>query len=273
MRCYEIPEAGLNAKGVAIVNLLQLRSDETISSVIKMDATKVPDGSHLFMCTKKGVVKKTAYDRYRNLRQNGLITINLDDGDELQWVRFTTGDNEVVISTANGMANRFHEQGVRPMGRTARGVRGIRLRPGDEVVGMDVVVPDAKLFVISNQGYGKKTHIDNFTPHKRGGIGVRSAVVNAKTGPLVTVRSLSDQAKEVIAISQAGKTIRLELKNVPTIGRSTQGVRIMRLNKADKVASAVIVEIDPVSEDDSDGQSATGKSAPARKKTTAKPKK
>ena len=277
LRCYEIPEAGLNAKGVAVVNLLQLRSDETISAVLKMDAAKVADGSHLFMCTKKGVVKKTSYDRYRNLRQNGLITINLDDGDELKWVRFTSGDNEVVISTANGMANRFHERDVRPMGRTARGVRGIRLRAGDEVVGMDVVVPDAKLFVISNQGYGKKTHIDNFTPHKRGGIGVRSAVVNDKTGPLVTVRGLSEQATEVIAISQAGKTIRLKLKNVPTIGRSTQGVRIMRLNKGDKVASAVIVEIDPVSEEDESGAAAKPaakkKTATGRKKPAAKPKK
>ena len=268
LRCYDIPEAGLNAKGVAIVNLLQLRSDETISAVLKM-VNKNSTDTYLFMCTKKGVVKKTSYERYRNLRQNGLITINLDEGDELQWVRFTSGDDEVVISTAHGMANRFHERDVRAMGRTARGVRGIRLRSGDEVVGMDVVVPDAKLFVISSQGFGKKTHIDNFTPHKRGGIGVRSAVVNDKTGPLITVRSLSEQATEVIAISQAGKTIRLELKNVPTIGRSTQGVRIMRLNKRDKVASAVIVEIDPVGDDDPPEPSAPAtkaKAASTRKK-------
>ncbi len=268
LRCYEIPEAGLNAKGVAIVNLLQLRSDETISAVIKME-TGTATGSYLFMCTKKGIVKKTAYENYRNLRQNGLITINIDDGDELKWVRFTSGQNEVVISTSKGMANRFHERDVRAMGRVARGVRGIRLRSGDEVVGMDVVVPEAKLFVISNKGFGKKTNIDNFTPHKRGGIGVRSAIVNDKTGQLVTVRSLADNAEEVIAISREGKTIRIDLKNVPTLGRSTQGVRIMRLNKRDQVASAVIVEIDPVVDDDDDDSDDSAKPAPATKK--AKP--
>ena len=267
LRCYEIPEAGLNAKGVAVVNLLQLRSDETISAVIKMPTDANPD-SYLFMCTKKGIVKKTAFDHYRNLRQNGLITINIDEGDELKWVRFTSGNNEVVISTANGMANRFHERDVRGMGRVARGVRGIRLRPTDEVVGMDVVVPEAKLFVISDQGFGKKTNIDNFTAHKRGGVGVKSAIVNDKTGRLVTVRSLGDNAQEVIAISREGKTIRIALKNVPTLGRSTQGVRIMRLNKGDRVASAVIVEIDPVDDDDDDPKPAK---STAKKKAKAKP--
>ena len=244
LRCYEIPEAGLGAKGVAIVNLLQLWTDETISAVLKM-ATDINPDNYLFMCTKKGVVKKTAIERYRNLRARGLITINLDNDDELRWVRFSNGQNEVVISTAEGVANRFSETDVRSMGRTARGVRGIRLRPGDEVVGMDIVNPGLKLFVISEKGYGKKTAIENFTAHKRGGVGMKSAVVNKDTGRLVTVKGLNDRATEVIAISAQGKTIRTALKTVSTLRRNTKGVRIMKLNDKDKVVSTVIVEPPP----------------------------
>src|SRR5262249_43976784 len=156
---------------------------------------------HLLMCTVKGVVKKTPFEQYQNVRTTGLIAIKLDDGDELKWIRRTTGDDEVIISTSQGQAIRFHEKDARPMGRASRGVRGIRLRAGDQVIGMDIVETDSSLFVISQFGYGKRTKVNQFTAHARGGVGIRSAVVNKKTGPLVSVKSLKGLDQEVIIIS------------------------------------------------------------------------
>ncbi len=240
IKTYEVPAVGLNAKGVAIVNLLQLQPEETVSSVINLD--KQTESGHLMMCTIRGVVKKTSLDQYKNVRSSGLITINLDDGDELKWIRVTDGDNEVVISTSQGQAIRFHEKDVRSMGRSARGVRGIRLRSGDQVIGMDVVEDDTSIFVISEFGYGKRTKISQFTAHARGGVGIRSAIVNKKTGNLIGVKALTETANEVIIISTNGQTIRLGLKDISELGRATQGVRIMRLNDGDTVASLALVD-------------------------------
>ena len=240
IKTYEVPAAQLSAKGVAIVNLLQLQPEETVSSVINV--SKQSEGN-LLMCTVRGVVKKTPFEQYKNVRQSGLIAINLDDGDELKWIRMTNGDNEVVISTQQGQAIRFHESDARPMGRVSRGVRGIRLRTGDKVIGMDIVEEGSSIFVISELGYGKRTKIAQFTPHKRGGVGIRSAVVNKKTGELMGVKTLSgDDTQEVIIISQNGQTIRLGLKDTPELGRATQGVRIMRLNDGDRVVSLALVD-------------------------------
>lgn len=241
IKTYEVPAVGLNAKGVAIVNLLQLQPEETVSSVINVSKGTELQG-HLLMCTVRGVVKKTPFEQYQNVRQTGLIAINLDEGDELKWIRMTTGDNEVVISTSQGQAIRFHEKDARPMGRASRGVRGIRLRTGDQVIGMDIVNEDSYIFVISEFGYGKRTKISQFTPHKRGGVGIRSAVVNSKTGKLIGVKSLVGDDQEVIIISTSGQTIRLGLKDIPELGRATQGVRIMRLNDGDSVASLALVD-------------------------------
>lgn len=251
LKTYEVPSVGLNAKGIAIVNLLQLQPEEEVSSVINI--SKNNNGGNLIMCTVRGVVKKTPFEQYQNVRNNGLITINLDDGDQLKWVRITNGDNEVVISTAQGQAIRFHERDVRPMGRVARGVRGIRLRAGDQVIGMDIVEESTSIFVISEFGYGKRTKIAQFTAHARGGVGIRSAVVNKKTGNLIGVKALTENANEVIIISTAGQTIRLGLKDIPELGRATQGVRIMRLNDGDSVASLALVDKSIEGEDEGDG--------------------
>lgn len=250
IKTYEVPATNLSAKGVAIVNLLQLQPEEVVSSVIKI--RKDTDKQNLLMCTVRGVVKKTPFDQYQNVRQSGLIAINLDEGDELKWIRMTTGDNEVVISTRQGQAIRFHESDARPMGRAARGVRGIRLRTGDQVIGMDVVEENSNIFVISEYGYGKRTKISQFTAHKRGGVGIRSAVVNKKTGNLVGVKSLVDDTQEVILISKNGQTIRLGLKDTPALGRATQGVRIMRLNDGDEVVSLALVDKQAPEDDDED---------------------
>jgi DNA gyrase subunit A len=240
MKTYEVPAVGLNAKGIALVNLLQLQPEETVSSVINI--SKTHDAANLIMCTVRGVVKKTPFDQYKNVRNSGLIAINLDDGDELKWIRMTSGENEIVISTSQGQAIRFNEKDARPMGRVSRGVRGIRLRPNDNVIGMDIVEEGSDIFVISKYGYGKRTKVSQFTPHARGGVGIRSAVVNNKTGNLVGVKTLIGDDQEVIIISQQGQTIRLGLKDIPALGRATQGVRIMRLNKADEVVSLALVD-------------------------------
>lgn len=241
LKTYEVPAASLSAKGVALVNLLQLQPEETVNTVINV--SKQANGGNLFMCTKRGVVKKTPFEQYQNLRSNGLITINLDDGDELRWVRMTSGQNEILISTAQGQAMRFNESEVRPMGRVSRGVRGIRLRSDDQVIGMDIVEEGSSIFVISRYGYGKRTKVSQFAPHARGGVGIRSAVVNSKTGELMGVASLSeDDGQEVIIISGQGQTIRLGIKDIPALGRATQGVRIMRLNDGDDVVSLALVD-------------------------------
>ena len=250
LKTYEVPAVGLSAKGIALVNLLQLQPEEVVSSVINV-SKQAATGGNLLMCTVRGVVKKTPFDQYQNVRQTGLIAINLDESDELKWIRMTNGDNEVVISTQQGQAIRFHEKDARPMGRVARGVRGIRLRAGDQVIGMDIVEENSSIFVISEQGYGKRTKISQFTAHARGGVGIRSAVVNKKTGTLVGVKSLTgDDTQEVIIISKNGQTIRLGLSNIPELGRATQGVRIMRLNDGDCVVSLALVDKQPPDVDD-----------------------
>jgi DNA gyrase subunit A len=241
LKTYEVPAAGLGAKGIAIVNLLQLQPEETVSAVINVN--KQSDAANLFMCTVRGVVKKTPFEQYQNVRSSGLITINLDEGDELKWIRTTNGNNEVVISTSQGQAIRFHEKDVRPMGRVSRGVRGIRLRSGDNVIGMDIVQEASSVFVISQYGYGKRTKVAQFTAHARGGVGIRSAIVNSKTGKLIGVKTLSEaDGQEVIIVSSQGQTIRLGLKDIPSLGRATQGVRIMRLNNGDEVVSLALVD-------------------------------
>jgi DNA gyrase subunit A len=255
IKTYEVPAVGLNAKGVALVNLLQLQPEEVVSSVINI-SKGIGEGTNLLMCTKNGVVKKTPFEQYQNVRTSGLIAINLDDGDELRWIRMTNGNNEVIISTSQGQAIRFHEADARPMGRVSRGVRGIRLRAGDQVIGMDIVEEDSYIFVISEFGYGKRTKVSQFTAHKRGGVGIRSAVVNKKTGPLIGVKSLAGEDQEVIIISTAGQTIRLGLKDIPGLGRATQGVRIMRLNDGDSVASLALVDKQVVADEESEEEPA-----------------
>jgi DNA gyrase subunit A len=250
IKTYEVPAAGLGAKGIAIVNLLQLQPEEFVTSVINVSKNS---GGNLLMCTIRGTVKKTPFEQYQNVRSTGLIAINLDDGDELRWIRMTNGDNEVIISTQQGQAIRFNEKDVRPMGRVSRGVRGIRLRTGDRVIGMDIVEENSNVFVISKYGYGKRTKVSQFTAHARGGVGIRSAVVNTKTGELVGVKTLSEDAsQEVIIISRNGQTIRLGLKDTPALGRATQGVRIMRLNDGDEVVSLALVDKSEEPEDEDD---------------------
>ena len=255
LKAYEVPAASLAAKGVAAVNLLNLQPEERITSIIRHEKDAKDDG-FLFMATTKGTIKKTPLKDYSNIRTNGLIAIKLDEGDELRWIQKTTGENDVIISTSAGQAIRFGEKDARPMGRSARGVRGVRLRPNDQVVGMDIVDDDGRsLLVISENGYGKATKVSNFPSHKRGGVGIKAAVVTAKTGPIIAVRTLEADASEVLLISNKGQAIRVGLKDIPTLGRTTQGVRIMRMSEGDKVSSLGLMpeQVAVADEDDDEG--------------------
>lgn len=258
-RAFDVPAAGLQAKGTPVVNLLSLQPEEKVTSIIKYSKDEAQSGDgYLFMATTNGTIKKTKAKEYENIRANGLIAIKLDDGDELRWVRRTSGNDDVIMSTAFGQAIRFNEQDARSMGRSARGVRGIRLRPGDKVVGVDVVDPSndkAKLLIMGERGYGKITKASNFPVHKRGGIGIKAAVVTAKTGNIMTVRSLDNDTKEIIVISASGQTIRLAISDISVLGRATQGVRIMSLGAGDLVASVGLVADDGDSDDSTDDTS------------------
>lgn len=261
LRAFDVPAAGLQAKGTPVVNLLSLQPEEKVTSIIKYSKDEAQSGDgYLFMATTNGTIKKTKAKEYENIRANGLIAIKLDDGDELRWVRRTSGNDDVIMSTAFGQAIRFNEQDARSMGRSARGVRGIRLRPGDKVVGVDVVDPSndkAKLLIMGERGYGKITKASNFPVHKRGGIGIKAAVVTAKTGNIMTVRSLDNDTKEIIVISAGGQTIRLAISSISVLGRATQGVRIMSLGSGDLVASVGLVADDGDSDGDSTGDTSS----------------
>ncbi|HJP81850.1 MAG TPA: DNA gyrase subunit A [Candidatus Saccharimonadales bacterium] len=250
LKAYEVPAASLQAKGVAAVNLLQMQPEEKITSIIRLGKDE-SDSGYLFMATTKGTVKKTPLKDYSNIRTNGLIAIKLDEGDELRWIKPTTGKSDVIISTSAGQAVRFNEADARPMGRAARGVRGVRLRPNDRVVGMDIVEGEGgMLLVISEKGYGKITKEANFPSHKRGGVGIKAAVVTAKTGPIISVQSIDPEAREVLMISNNGQTIRMSLKDIPTLGRTTQGVRVMRLSEGDAVSSLAVMNEQPKEEEE-----------------------
>ncbi len=262
IKAYEVPQASLAAKGTAAVNLLNMHPEEKITAIIKQ-GTDAADG-FLFMATKKGTIKKSAIKDFNNIRSNGLIAIKLDNGDELRWVKETTGDHDIVISTSAGQATRFNEKEVRVMGRSAMGVRGMRLRPKDEIVGMDVITdPGQKLIAVSANGYGKATLVSNFPPHKRGGVGIKVAAVTEKTGPIAAVHTLDPLAKEVIMMSTKGQAIRVATKEIPTLGRATQGVRIMRLNEGDTIASIGIIPPEEEGEEGDAAESEAPMKAPA----------
>lgn len=239
VKVHEIPSASRTAKGSNIANVLQLQPEEAITSLVPFDPKAT--GQYLFMATRGGTVKKTALADYANVRVSGLIAIKLDPGDELRWVKLTSGKDEVIMSTALAQAIRYRESDVRPMGRATRGVRGVRLRPKDSVVGMDIVQPGGQLMVVMENGYGKRTKVDQFPTQTRGGIGIKAGVVTAKTGQTVDVRAIPNIEDDLVVISTGGVVIRQPLKEISLIGRATQGVRIMRLGDGDKVASVALI--------------------------------
>ncbi len=247
LRGYEIPEAGRTAKGTAIVNLLSLDAGEKITAVIPI--SNFAEGKYLLMATQKGFIKKTALTEYNSARKTGLQAITLKDEDELIAVRLTDGQDNVVLVTENGMSITFSEQDVRPMGRTAQGVIGIKLGEDDKVIGMESIIAgtNATLLAITEHGFGKRTDLDEYRVQNRGGRGVITYKVTQKTGKLVGIR-VTDDSNDVMMITDTGTIIRISVKDVSVLGRSTQGVTLMRTNDGGKVVSIELVEPEETNE-------------------------
>ncbi|MCK9479315.1 MAG: DNA gyrase subunit A [Firmicutes bacterium] len=228
MKAYQIPEAGRTAKGTAIVNLLSLENDEKITAVIPIK--EFESGKFLVMMTKMGTVKKTSLMEYDTSRKGGIRAIGLAEDDELIRVKLTDGNCDIIIGTHNGMAIRFNEKDVRQMGRTARGVRGIRLRKGDYVVGMSVCREDGNLLVVAENGFGKRTNIEEYKIQARGGIGVKTYNITKQTGYVAGIK-IVDDSDDIMLITSEGTIIRMAVKSISVIGRITKGVTLMRLDK------------------------------------------
>ncbi|MEW8973867.1 MAG: DNA gyrase subunit A [Tissierellaceae bacterium] len=239
LKGYEIPEAGRQAKGTAIINLLNLVGDEKVSAIIPLSSYE-PD-SNLFLITKSGITKKTKLDQFLNIRKNGIIAISLKDEDELIAVRKTNGRDELIVVTRHGMCIRFDESDVRPMGRSAMGVKAITLDDNDEVVAMDLVEDDKYLLVISEKGFGKRTPLEEYRTQLRGGKGVKTYSIKDKTGEIVSAKVISEN-DEIMMISFSGTIIRLNSEDISIMGRSTQGVTLMKMEDDKVVAVAKYVE-------------------------------
>jgi DNA gyrase subunit A len=258
LRAFDVPQSSRTAKGQALVNFLQLAPHEKVTSTLSMDdMTKY---AHLIMVTTKGNIKKTKLADFKNVRSSGLIAIKLEQDDDLEWVRPTTGKNEVLLVTAEGQSIRFKEADVRPMGRSAKGVRGIKLKSTDNIIGMGII--DTSLakeghlqaLVISEQGLGKKTDINEYKVQKRGGSGIKTMAVTSKTGKIISARVINTALKQdIMMISEQGQVVRTPLKSISTLGRATQGVRVMRFKVAgDLVASIAIIEDTPEDEEETE---------------------
>ncbi|HEX7586575.1 MAG TPA: DNA gyrase subunit A [Patescibacteria group bacterium] len=243
-KAYEIPASSRVAKGQSIVNFLQLGQNESVTAIIAFN--KDDNYKYLLMTTEMGTIKKTALSDFENVRRSGLIAINLQKGDALRWVDATTGEDEVVITTSKGQAIRFKEKDVRPMGRTAGGVRGIKIKTEDKVVGMNIVFKNQKgnqLLVITENGYGKRTDLKAYKIQKRGGSGIKTAKVTTKTGRVVggSIINVDNVEEDLILSSEKGQIIRIPLNSVSALGRATQGVRVMRPQAGDKVSAITIL--------------------------------
>lgn len=260
LKVYDIPEFARTAKGIPLVNLINIGQGELITTVLTrspeghiIDEDTIQEGSEaleqhgkiykfLFMATKLGTVKKTELAEFENIRSNGLIAINLTAGDELIWVKPTTGDSEVILVTKKAKSIHFHEDDVRETGRSTQGVRGIKLASGDEVISMDIIrKKEDRMFTISKNGFGKSTDLSQFTLQKRGGSGIYAAKVNSKTGDLVVARILDHPQKEILILSARGQGVRIPTNDLPARNRQTSGVILMRVKDGDTVAAVTII--------------------------------
>ncbi|MCB9833540.1 MAG: DNA gyrase subunit A [Planctomycetes bacterium] len=239
LKAYQIPEAARTSRGRAIVNLLQLQEGEKITSIIK--TREFDDDRYLMLVTARGYVKKTPLSAFSNVRAAGLIACNLDEGDRLVRAVITGGQDEIVLATAHGQAVRFNEEDVRPMGRTARGVRGLKFKAeDDEVVGMVKGSTDRSLFTVCENGFGKRTPFEDYRLQSRGGSGVRNIRANERNGRVVSVLAVADD-EDIMFISERGMIVRTPVAEISSMGRDTQGVRLMRLKSEDRVVACAIL--------------------------------
>ncbi len=244
IKMYELPEGRRATKGKAIVNYLALSADEKITSVLAMPKELKNLKLSLILVTKGGTAKRVDADAFKDVRRNGLIAISLDKGDELRSAMFMSEGDEVVLASAKGQAIRFKDKDVRVMGRNAAGVRGMKLGKGDYIISADVVKKDMKnpeLLVIAANGYGKKTPLKEYKVQGRGGSGIKTMKVTPKTGEIIASKVVTDEEDEIAAISKKSQVIRVEVKEIPSLGRQTQGVRIMKLREGDAIASITCI--------------------------------
>ena len=259
LKGYEIPEGSRTGKGMNIVNLLPVEGEEKISALIR--APRVEEGQFLCMVTRKGIIKRTALDAYKNVRKSGVIAINLDDDDELAWVKLTSGNDDLVAATRKGMCIRFNENDARPLGRTARGVKAITLRAGDEVIGMDVLQAGKTVFTVSETGYGRRSEIDDFRLQSRGGKGVTNYKVKTYGDVASTIVINNDD--DLILISSDGIIIRIPAKDISVFARPSKGVRVMKVTPGERLVTVTAAEAEPEPEDpqlggDTQAQDETG---------------
>jgi DNA gyrase subunit A len=254
LKGYEIPEGSKQSKGMNIVNLLPLEADEKVSSMIRVPDFVGEEVKYLCMVTRKGIIKRTDLEQYKNIRKNGIIAINLDEDDELAWVRLTDGNDDILIATRNGMSIRFNENDCRPIGRTARGVKAIELKAEDEVVGMCIIGenqdPSMKILTISESGLGRLSEFDEYRLQSRAGKGVLNYHIE-KYGKVAAVANVYD-GDDIILISSDGIIIRMSASQINTVSRTSKGVRVMRLSENEKVVSAIAVR--EVEEKESEGE-------------------
>ena len=239
VKVHEIPETSRTAKGMPIINIVNMLPDETVTTLLKVrDFT---EGKYLFFTTRNGTVKRVELSQFQAVRSTGLIAISLDENDELAWVQKSSGDDDVVIVTEKGMAIRFQESDVRPMGRPAAGVRGIRLADGDRIIASEIATPEMDMLVVSANGFGKRTALKQFKVQNRGGKGVTGMKVTPKTGDVVGARMVTPE-HTVLLISSGGQIIRMPVSQINLIGRATQGVTVMRPKKGETVVSMTVAE-------------------------------
>jgi len=262
LRVWDLPEGSRQAKGQAIINLINIEQGETIQSILTLPAQKDPNIKYLFMVTKNGTVKKTEIEKFANIRSSGLIAIKLEAGDELSWAKTTSGNNHILLVSYEGKSIKFHEEDVRPTGRDTMGVRGIKLQKGDWVVGMEVLPskieqPKDKrkrvfkdILVVMENGIGKRTDISEFPLQNRGGQGVKVAEITPKTGKVMCSQLVTDEIEQVILTSKQAQIIKLPLRNIPRLGRATQGVILMRLDKNSKDTVAAVAYLKKEEETD-----------------------
>jgi DNA gyrase subunit A len=241
VKVYDIPDAGRTAKGVPVINLISIQPDESITTLLPIRS--FDEGKYLFMCTRNGTVKRTSLSQFASVRASGLIALGLDDDDELAWVRMTSGEDEIILVTEQAKAIRFHESDARPMGRTAQGVRGIRLEGGDRVMAADVIDKDtleSDLLVVSETGFGKRTALREFNDQHRGGKGVTAMKLSSRNGKVAGAQIVQPD-EEVMLISSSGVVIRTRVEQISRYGRQAQGVTVMRLGKGDRVVSLTVL--------------------------------
>lgn len=241
---YQVPEGARAARGRGLMNFLEISSEEKVLTVIPLEKGEIKEEKNLVLTTEKGIIKKTPLKEFSNIRRSGLIAITLKEGDEVCRVRKTSGEDDVTIATGKGQLIRFREKDVRTMGRQAGGVKGISLRKGDKVADVTVIGKDdpkeTRLLLMTENGYGKKIRVNNYKPQKRGGMGVKTVKNTEKVGGVISLRTTKEET-DLIAISRKGKVIRMKLKNIPEQSRLTQGVRLMKMDKGDKLASVICI--------------------------------